>query len=196
LSRNWSRSVAWLRLQQNDAASVTAPDNLGLKQKFSFSYFCENLGKIFFRFLRKKLTKSCENFCFCVNFSLGMRIRIQEPTECVSSTKTLVDGTQKSIENILFLAEGFENKMIAKTWAKKKIFATTFRKTKTFFYIFRENKTFRENHPGPKNFKNERIFAYFCLKKRGFCFNPMQTLFINMLKLHKITISENRVAEP
>jgi hypothetical protein len=28
---------------------------------------------------------------------------------------TLVDGTQKSIEKILFLAEGFENKIIAKT---------------------------------------------------------------------------------
>jgi hypothetical protein len=84
--------VAWLQLQQNDAALVTvwtAPVNLGLKQKFSFSYFPEILAKIFFRFLQK----SCKNFRFRDNFSFGMRIRIQELTECVSSTKTLVDGT-------------------------------------------------------------------------------------------------------
>jgi hypothetical protein len=71
-----------------------------------------------------------------------MQIRIKELTECESSTKTLVDGTQKSIEKILFLAEGLENKMIAKTWAKTKIFAKTFAKTKTFHEIFRENKNF------------------------------------------------------
>jgi hypothetical protein len=58
-----------------------------------FSYFWENSAKIFFY------------------------------TECVSSTKTLVDDTQKSIKQILFLAEGFNNKMIAKTWAKTKNFA-------------------------------------------------------------------------
>jgi hypothetical protein len=34
---------------------------IGLKQKFSFLYFCENFLKICFRFSRKKLTKSYEN---------------------------------------------------------------------------------------------------------------------------------------
>jgi hypothetical protein len=50
----------------------------------------------------------------------------------------------KIIEKNLLLAEGFEIKMIAKTWAKTKIFAKTMTKTKTF----RENKLFA-NHPGP-----------------------------------------------
>jgi hypothetical protein len=48
--------------------------------------------KLFICFLQKKLTKNSENFRFCENFSFGMQIRIQELTECVSSTKTLVDG--------------------------------------------------------------------------------------------------------
>jgi hypothetical protein len=34
---------------------------LGLKRKFSFSYFRENFAKIYFRFSGKKLTKSYEN---------------------------------------------------------------------------------------------------------------------------------------
>jgi hypothetical protein len=34
---------------------------LGLKRKFSFSYFRENFAKIYFRFSQKKLTKSYEN---------------------------------------------------------------------------------------------------------------------------------------
>jgi hypothetical protein len=35
--------------------------SIGLKRKFSFSYFRENFAKIYFRFLRKKLTKSYKN---------------------------------------------------------------------------------------------------------------------------------------
>jgi hypothetical protein len=35
--------------------------HVGLKRKFSFSYFRENFAKIGFRFSRKKLTKSYEN---------------------------------------------------------------------------------------------------------------------------------------
>jgi hypothetical protein len=98
--------MAWLRLQQNDAALVTvwsAPDNLGLKRKFLFSYFCENFAKIFFRFLQKSSLKAAKMFVFA----------------------------------ILFLAEGIENKMIPKTWAKTKICTKTFAKTKTFCEIFR-----------------------------------------------------------
>jgi hypothetical protein len=38
------------------------PDSdVGLKRKFSFSYFRENFAKTYFRFSRKKLTKSYEN---------------------------------------------------------------------------------------------------------------------------------------
>jgi hypothetical protein len=68
-----------------------APDNLGLKRKISFSYFCENFATIFFRFLQKNSQKVAKIFVFA-KFSIGMRIWIQELTECVSSTKTLVDG--------------------------------------------------------------------------------------------------------
>jgi hypothetical protein len=53
--------VAWLWLQQNDAALVmvwTASANLGLKQKFLFSYFRENIFSLF----AKKLTKSSRKF--------------------------------------------------------------------------------------------------------------------------------------
>jgi hypothetical protein len=83
---------------------------MGLKRKFSFSYFRGN----FLSFSRKKHTKSSENFrfrgsfrksfffresfrenfrfrkrfrenfWFRENFLFGMRIRIQEPLECVS----------------------------------------------------------------------------------------------------------------
>jgi hypothetical protein len=70
----------------------------------------------------------------------------------VSSTKTLVDGTKKSIEKIWFFAEGIENKMIAKTWAKAKICAKTFAKIKTFCEIFCENKNFLQKPSGTKNF--------------------------------------------
>jgi hypothetical protein len=46
---------------------------LGLKRKFSFSYFRENVVKIYFRFSRKKFTKSYEDNesfhdHFCENF--------------------------------------------------------------------------------------------------------------------------------
>jgi hypothetical protein len=34
---------------------------VGLKRTFSFSYFCENFAKIYFRFSRKKLMKSYKN---------------------------------------------------------------------------------------------------------------------------------------
>jgi hypothetical protein len=78
--------------------------------------------------------------------------------------------------------------MSAKTWAKTKIFAKTVGKTKTFFEIFRENKIFLRKPSGN--------FRLFLIEKRGFRFNPKLTLLINMLKLHKITISESRVAEP
>jgi hypothetical protein len=106
--------------------------------------------------------------------------------------------------------------MTAKTWAKTKIFANTFAKTKYFSDIFRENKNFSRKPSGTKIFRensrenlceiknfcetqfcekraNLRIFL---LEKRGFRFNPKLTLFMNMLKLHKITISESRDAEP
>jgi hypothetical protein len=64
--------------------------------------FSRKFRKKIFRFSRKKLTKSCENFrenfrfresfcekfhfceIFCDNFPFGMRIQIQEPPECVS----------------------------------------------------------------------------------------------------------------
>jgi hypothetical protein len=40
------------------------------------------------------------------------------------------------------------------------------------------------------------MFAFRENEKRGFRFNPKLTLFINMLKLDEITISESRVAKP
>jgi hypothetical protein len=69
--------MAWLWLQQNDAALVmvwTAPANLGLKRKFLFSYFRVNSFSLF----AKKLTKSCENIRFRENFSFEMRKRIPD----------------------------------------------------------------------------------------------------------------------
>jgi hypothetical protein len=61
-----------------------------------------------------------------------MRIRIQELTECVSSTKTLVDGTLKSIEkNFVFggrLREQNDNKNIG----QNKNFRKNFRKNENF----------------------------------------------------------------
>jgi tRNA nucleotidyltransferase/poly(A) polymerase len=156
--------MVWLRLQQNDVALVlvwTAPANLRLKLKFSFSYFRENFPKIFFAFCKKAFeklqtffAKTFENFCFRESFR----------------TETLVDVTLKSIEKIWILSEGFENTEInAKIWAKTKIFA----KSREFLLIF----AFREN------------------EKKGFGFNPKLTLFINMLKLDEITISESRLAK-
>jgi hypothetical protein len=65
-----------------------------------------------------------------------MRIRTQELTECVSSTKTLVDGTQKSIEKILFFKEG-----LAKTLQKRK-----------FSQKRKLREIFREKPSGIKNF--------------------------------------------
>jgi hypothetical protein len=86
--------------------------------------------------------------------TFGMRIRIQELTECVSSTKTLDDGIQKSIEKILFYTEGFKNKIIAKTCAKTKIFA----KTKLFIKFFAKTKTFCENQCCGAGAARSRIF--------------------------------------
>jgi hypothetical protein len=84
-----SRSIAWPRLQQNDAALVTvwtAPANLGLKREISFLYFRENIFSLF----AKKLQKSCENIHFREKFFIW---NADTDPGYVSSTKTLVDGT-------------------------------------------------------------------------------------------------------
>jgi hypothetical protein len=104
-----------------------------------------------------------------------------------------------------------------KTFAKTKTFCEIFHENKNFFQkpsgpkifrenfreneYFRENKHFWENFPESENFRKTKFFKkranfrLFSLEKRGFHFKAKLTLFINMLKLHKITISE-RVAEP
>jgi hypothetical protein len=130
----------------------------------------------FFRFSRKKLTKSCENcrenfrenfrfrerfrenFRFCKsfreNFPFGMRIRIQEPLECVSRS-----------ENWSMLP-----KIFAKTIPGTKFFRENenFRENE----IFRENENFRES----KNFRetkfrekcaNFRLFSLLAKMKKG-----------------------------
>jgi hypothetical protein len=86
------------------------------------------------------------------------------------------------------LSESFKNtKIVAKTWAKTEIFAKIFEQTKIFA------KTFAKQNFA-KASKFSLILASRENEKRGFRFNPKLTLFINMLKLDKITISESRVA--
>jgi hypothetical protein len=89
-----------------------------LKRTFSFSYVRENFAKSFFSLFAKKLTKSCKNFSekfrenfrlresFCDNFPFGMRILIQEPTECVSRSET---WAKKFRENENFPRKFLEN---------------------------------------------------------------------------------------
>jgi hypothetical protein len=91
---------------------------------------------------------------------------------------------------------------------KQKTFHKNHPEKKFFRKNLCENKDFCENEHFCKNFRESKNFCYtkfckkranfslFSLEKRGFRFYPKLTLFINMLKLHKITISESRVAEP
>jgi hypothetical protein len=117
---------SWPRLQQNDAALVTvwtAPANLGLKQKFSFLYFRENMFSLF----AKKLTKSCENIRFRENFSFGMRIRIQDTYPAPKHWWMVPKNQLKKF--------GFGGRLReqndCKNMGKMNIFAKTFAKTET-----------------------------------------------------------------
>jgi hypothetical protein len=122
---------------------------LGLKRKFAFYYF---RGNFFFAFRKKayekllKISRKFSHICvcksFCDIFPFGMRIRIQDPPECVSRSETLVENIREpSREQIFF------TKTLAKTFAKTKICAQTFAKTTIF---------------AKRNFaKSERSFAYF-----------------------------------
>jgi hypothetical protein len=158
---------------------------VGLKRKHSFSYFRENFAKNCFRFSRKKLTKSfCEKYRFRVryrenfrfwesfheNFPFGMRIRIQEPFECVSRSERwwmLPKLSRKPSREQKFFGE---TKIFANTFAKTKIFAKSFAVTKIVA-------------------KSKRIFAYFRFSrnwKRGFRFNPTVKLFHGGQKCAKL----------
>jgi hypothetical protein len=92
--------------------------------------------------LRKKAYK---NFCFCEssreNFPFGMRIRIQELTECVSGSETLVDDT------------------VPKTHLKNFAFDGRLREHKNICKNFCENKNFHENEHFRENFLESKIFA-------------------------------------
>jgi hypothetical protein len=70
---------------------------LGLKRKFSFSYFRESFAKICFRFLRKKLTKSYENNeSFFENFRENWRWKrkCQETSEFHEANEVEAEGMQ------------------------------------------------------------------------------------------------------
>jgi hypothetical protein len=115
---------------------------LGLKRKFSFSYFREKFFSLFAK-------KAYENFQFRENFPFGMRIRIQEPPKCVSRSETLVENFYKN------------GNFTRKPSREQKFFAKTFVKTK--ISAKRNIAKFREKLA---NFRFSRK------RKKGFLFQP------------------------
>jgi hypothetical protein len=122
-------------------------NKIGLKRKCSFF---QKFREIFFVAFREK---SLRKFLFSRKFSISrkfpfrMRIRIQEPLECVSRSEHW--------------------------WILPKIFAKTILGTKNF----RENENFRaklsRNEISRKMSEFSLIFAFRENEKRGFRFNPI-----------------------
>jgi hypothetical protein len=136
------------------ASFYVAPAQVGLKRKFSFSYFRKN----FFCFLRKKLAKSCEHF------RKSFRENLERGSGSRSHLNVYPDPNTGGCYLIFSRKPSWEQKFFTKTVAKTKMFAKTFAKTKIFVKSFAKTKIrtkFRENGA------SFRLFSLFAKMKKG-----------------------------